>query len=228
MPAHAAVGNAALSASNDAIDYSWVKIAEIKRDRIGSRGIDKKSRRGIDDGRRRQSRTERLGLPVIRVQIFFMPSAEETQAQAEVHRQLRRDMPVVLEIRLAHSVAIVIAALRAILLIGTNAAVQEIRECIAGGLDAALIGEGQDTLQISRGRADGRIGFVLLRQNHLKAEEKRVLSQDLGDVISEAVGRVGMVVGDEGRIHSETVAAVGCVCSADNDTRDFPAKAIVE
>src|SRR5271167_3694676 len=111
-----------------------------------------------------------------------MPVSEQTESYADVDRQTRAHLPVVLNIRLRNLIAIVVPQLCAVLgdtLQGVKASgevcvaivVEKIRECVAGaGDDTVDVAHRQKTLSVASGRAQSSIGLIFLRQNILHSK----------------------------------------------------------
>jgi hypothetical protein len=72
------------------------------------------------------------GIPVPGLLVILVVVAEQADAEAHVHREVRADLPVILHIRLIDFVAVVIFELPAVLLVRTDGAGEQIGVFVAG------------------------------------------------------------------------------------------------
>src|ERR1700690_2310593 len=104
-----------------------------------------------------------------------MPIPEQADSQTEIQRQTGFYPPVVLYVRFVNLVAVVVIALRAVLLKGLDSTVaigpreQEIRKRVSRAIEAADVAECQNALQITGVRSDCLIELTSLSDHNLNS-----------------------------------------------------------
>src|SRR5580693_1381123 len=162
------------------------------------------------------------GIEIPGVVVDLAISAEHTYAQAQVQRQARRGMPVVLEVGLKDLVPVVGLDRRFLLLILLHISQQQIGKCVPAADHAVAGGVGQNAVG-----TDPRLrNLVLLRRHKVTAELQVMLADDLGDIVFVGIGRVGIqrAVGYVSRVLVDAIE----YAAVQADPRHFAAEAIVE
>src|SRR5262249_6014971 len=85
--------------------------------------------------------------------------------------------------------------------------------------------EVHDSLHVAGSGANRRIDFILLGQDDLNTKLQCVIPDGFRGIVSEGVGRVGLVIWLKGRIDSKAVATVGGVRAANHEPGNLATEA---
>src|SRR5882757_1899615 len=119
--------------------------------------------------------------------IAFAVRAKQAEAEAEVKSELLVHAPIVLEVGLYNSIAVVIFGLEAGLLVFSDAPGKQVCERIprTNGIVAGI--ESENALNVRR------VLLIFLRKRSVHAELQCVRAHDLGDVVTERIYGIGVV-----------------------------------
>lgn len=132
--------------------------------------------------------------PIPCIAVFFSICSEQTDAQAQVQSEVTPDFPVILEIGFGNFEALIVASLCRVLREALDESLkivrrvesrlnQKIRERISSTVRE--VAECQQSLRVSRGRANGVVILIALRVHKLSTELESVFADGFTDVVPD-------------------------------------------